>query len=67
MNRFNSNLKKATAKINSLKNEYNKLNISDKEKIDKLKKQYYEHRVLWETVINTNLMNIVLTDLTGLF
>jgi hypothetical protein len=34
-----------------MKNEYTKLETSDREKIDKLKKQYYEHKTLWETVI----------------
>ena len=38
------------AKINALKNDYSKLESNDKEKIDKLKKQYYDHKKLWETV-----------------
>lgn len=41
---------KATAKINFLKNEYSKLESVDREKIDKLKKQYLEQKKLWETV-----------------
>ena len=43
-------IQKATAKINYLKKDYAKLDAMDREKIDKLKKQYYEHKMLWETV-----------------
>ena len=46
-------INKATAKINHLKNDYAKLDAIDREKIEKLKKQYYEHKMLWETVETT--------------
>ena len=58
---FQSNhILKATAKINNLKDDYAKLDTTDKEKIEKLKKQYYEHKMLWETeklvLLNSNEM-----------
>lgn len=46
----------ATIKIKQLKTEYTKLDTTDKEKIEKLKKQYFEHKRLWETVINLLLL-----------
>lgn len=33
-----------------LKTNYETLETTDKEKIDKLKKQYFDHKKLWETV-----------------
>ncbi|CAF0706283.1 unnamed protein product [Brachionus calyciflorus] len=39
----------ATAKINSLKKNYETLESTDREKIEKLKKQYFDHKKLWET------------------
>jgi len=40
---------KANAKIGSLKGDYKTLQDTDREKIDKLKRQYLEHKKLWET------------------
>ena len=52
-------MNKATAKITHLKNDYAKLDATDKEKIEKLKKQYFEHKMLWETV-KTNIYQALL-------
>lgn len=39
----------ANTKISNLKVDFKKLEETDREKIDKLKRQYYEHKKLWET------------------
>ena len=50
----------ANAKIIALKSEYKNLESVDREKIDKLKRQYLDHKKLWETVrqifVNENLL-----------
>lgn len=40
----------ATAKINILRKNFAELETIDREKIEKLKKQYFDHKKLWETV-----------------
>ncbi len=52
-------INKATAKITHLKNDYAKLDAIDREKIEKLKKQYYEHKMLWETVKTKFFKNFI--------
>lgn len=47
---LNFNSIKAVNKINVLKNETNKLDTNEKDKRDFMKKQFVEHKKLWETV-----------------
>lgn len=64
----------ANTKISNLKVDYKKLEETDREKIDKLKRQYYDHKKLWETerlvLLNTKDMEFewdqVTTNFCGL-
>lgn len=46
-----------------MKTDYSKLETTDREKIDKLKRQYVEHKKLWETeklvLLNTKDLEFV--------
>ena len=52
-------INQANAKIIALKSEYKNLESVDREKIDKLKRQYLDHKKLWETVSESCFVKII--------